>query len=250
MKEALLAEVIELAGCALQGGDFDDGCAVFFHPDAALGAVGTGGDFDRRAIHAQDGMVEAGDLRGIAFDVVTDKRAAETVGGGVGHAAVDERAVEEEDVTGFHNHGFDGCAVGQRDGDIGETPGGIGFDRAEQRPCVAAGDDLHTAVGFVAVIEGEPRGEAGAGLDAQVVVVLMEGLPTRTGGFEVEHGLDGEGFAPCEKREHAVDAGFEHPIEADLIPAVHVDHARVAFERVAAVEIDTAEVAVVGSGGA
>lgn len=231
-------------------GEFDDGGAIFFDPYAALSSIGAGGEFDGCAIHAQDGVVETGDLCGIAFDVMSDEGAAEAVGSGVGHTAMHERTVEEKDITRFHNHGFDGGTFGNGDGDIGEALGGVGFDGAQQRPVLAAGDDLHTAIGFVAVIKGEPCREAGAGLYAQVIIILMQGLSTRTSRFEVEHGLNGVWFASGEQGEHVVDAGVDHPIEADLIPTVHVDHTRVAFEWVVTGGVGTAEVAIIGSGGA
>jgi len=139
--------------------------------------------------------------------------------------------------------------IGQVDGDVGEALGGVGFGCAEEGPGVAVGDHAEAAVFFVAVVESEPGGDASAGLDAQVLLVLVEGLAAGAGRLEVEHGLHGEGFAAEHVGNTSIQAAVQHPVPAEFIPTVHVDHAGVFLERVVAVVVDTGGVAGVGAGG-
>ena len=114
---------------------------------------------------------------------------------------------------------------------------------------MAVGDHAEAAVFFITAVEGEPGGDAGAGLDAQVVLILVEGLATGAWWFEVEHGLHGEGFATEHVGHAGAQAAVQHPVPTESVPAVHVDHARVFLERVVAAEVDTGRVAGVGAGG-
>ena len=108
---------------------------------------------------------------------------------------------------------------------------------------MTVGHHLQTAIFLVAVVQGQPGGDADAWLHAQIVLVLVQGLAARAGRLEVEHCLDGEWLAPQQVGHAVPQPRVQHPLEADLIPAVHVDHAGVAFQRVPAVAIDAGRVA-------
>jgi len=97
---------------------------------------------------------------------------------------------------------------------------------------MAAGHELQAAVVLVAAVNGHPRGNAGSRLHAQVVVVLVERLAARARGLEIEHRLHGIGFPADEVHHRVPDALVEHPVQAGLVPAVHVDHARVLEQRI------------------
>ena len=68
---------------------------------------------------------------------------------------------------------------------------------------MAAGDDPHTAVLLVARVQGQPGRHARPRLGAQVKVVLVQRLPARPGGLEVEHGLHGQRLV-AQKRAQAL----------------------------------------------
>ncbi|HJR80749.1 MAG TPA: hypothetical protein VJ821_11800 [Anaerolineales bacterium] len=144
-----------------------------------------------------------------ALNVVTDERAAEAIGGRIGKAAMHQRSMEEQDVTGIHKDGLRRVPFRDGDGDVGEALGRIRRGCAEDGPMVAARHHLQTAVRLVTGIEREPSRQTGARLNAQIEVVLMQCLSPRARRFEIEHGLDGEGFnaeqrlSPCLRERRA-----------------------------------------------
>ena len=112
---------------------------------------------------------------------------------------MDERAVEEENVAGLHDHGDELRVVGKRQGDVGEALARIGSDRAEDRPVLAAGEDLEAAVLLVAAIERHPGGDARTRLHSQVVLILMDSLAACARRLEVQHRLHRERLQPVQK---------------------------------------------------
>ncbi len=113
---------------------------------------------------------------------------------------------------------------------------------------MAAGHHLQAAVLLVRRVQGQPGGHARAGLRAEVILVLMERLPARAGRLEVEHRLHRQRLLAQQGGEAPIQPGVQEPAEADRVPPVHVDHARVAAEGVVAAWIDAAEVARIGAG--
>ncbi len=128
----------------------------------------------------------------------------------------------------------------------------IGLHGTEQRQILGAGHKLETAVLLVARVQRHPRGHAGARLHAQIVLILVQGLATRAGRLEVEHGLHGKGFDAGQRRQPLVDALIEQPLERQIVPAMHLHHARVALERIdgpgEVVDIDAGRIAGVFAG--
>jgi hypothetical protein len=108
---------------------------------------------------------------------------------------------------------------------------------------MAAGGDLHAAVFLIAIIQRQPRRHARSRLHAQIVVVLMQRLAARPRRFEVEHRLYGKRFPAQESRQRTVDARIQHPAQRQLIPTVHVNHARVHLERISFMGGDAGEIA-------
>ena len=49
---------------------------------------------------------------------------------------------------------------------------------------MAAGDDTHAAIFFIAVVQSEPGGHAGARLRFEVEVILMQSLTARPAGLK------------------------------------------------------------------
>ena len=122
----------------------------------------------------------------------------------------------------------------------GEELGGVGRLGAGDVEGVGGGHDAHGAVFFVAVVDGDPGGHTGTGLDAEVEVVLVEVLPAGAGGFEVEHGLGRDGLVGEEIGEAVFEAFVEEVAEgegADVFVgmAVGVHHAGIAGEGVVGV---------------
>ena len=92
---------------------------------------------------------------------------------------------------------------------------------------MAAGDDIQAAVFLIDLVQGQPGGDAGPRLHAQVILILVQRLTARPRRFEVVHGLYGERLAAQNACQAAVDARVDHPAQADLIAAVGLHQARV-----------------------
>jgi len=76
--------------------------AVVLGPLAAGAAAVADLKFQRGTVHPQRGVVVRGHLAGVGPHVVPDERTPEPVGGRVRSAAVHQRTVEEQHVSGFH----------------------------------------------------------------------------------------------------------------------------------------------------
>ena len=202
---------------------------------AAGTAAGGGFFFDQGAIKADQGAIPVGDFDAALGDVVADETAAEASGGGVGAGAVDDGPIEKKDVASFQKHGYLAHVGGNFDmfgGEIFSVVGGLGADDIHAG---GLGDDGHGAVLFIAIIDGDPGGEAGAGGDAEVEIVLVEVLPAGAGGLEVEHGLGGHGFFAEEIAEDIGDAFVEQVFvgegsDGEVGAAMGVHHAGVVGE--------------------
>ena len=110
-----------------------------------------------------------------------------------------------------------------------------------------SGNHLEAAVFFVAVVQSQPGGDAGAWLYPQVELILMQSLAACAGRLEVEHRLHGEGFAPKQICHAIAQAAVQHPLQTEFIPAVHVDHAGIFLEGILAAGIDAGRVAGIGA---
>src|SRR5919197_5328636 len=211
-------------------------------PFTARAAAGALHQLDRAAVHAQRRVGPERTLAGVALDVVPDEGPAKAVAS-VRLAPVDERAVEEEDVARLHHHRYELLSLGQRHGDVGEALGRVRVDRAEDGPVLAPREHLETAVLLVARLERHPRRDARPRLYAQVVLVLVHRLASRSRRLEVQHRLHGERLEPAQQRRQRVrKPRLEQPIERDPVPPVHVDHARIALQRVVRGRIDADDV--------
>jgi hypothetical protein len=233
-------------------GHFNGKRTILFDPHATFPARFADAESDLAAVHAEHGVIVLRHLFGFTDDVVANQRATKAVAAGVGEAAVDELAIEEKDVPGLHHNRLNAHPLGDGHGDIREALGSICGHGAQQGHGVATGHHLHAAIGLVAVVEGQPGRHAGAWLHAQVVLVLVQGLAAGAGWFEVEHGLYGIRGDAENGAHDGVDALVDHPAQAGVVPAVHVDHARVLLEWVggvvvARVEGDAGEIAFVAA---
>ena len=133
-------------------------------------------DFNFRAIHAQDRMIPLGDGFGFTDDVMPDQGAAEAIGAAVGIAAVHQLSVEEEHIARLHDQRHRLVSSGQLDRVTGETYRGIRIDAAQDGYVVRARHNTQAAVFFIAAVNRHPGGDAGARVDAQIELILMQGL--------------------------------------------------------------------------
>ena len=90
----------------------------------------------------------------------------------------------------------------------------------------------------VAVVEGEPSGDAGSGLDPQVPLILVKRLSPRSGRLEVHHGLHRVGFPVEQFDELLAKTIVEHKRLARRVAPVHLHEPRVATEGIGAVAFD------------
>ena len=86
---------------------------------------------------------------------------------------------------------------------------------------------------LVAAIDRHPGGDTGAGVDAQIELILMQRLAAGARRLEVEHRLYGVGLAPEDVRHPLVEAGVNHPFQADFVKAMRLHHARILRQRIA-----------------
>lgn len=108
---------------------------------------------------------------------------------------------------------------------------------------MAAWHGLEAAVFFITIVKRHPGGDASSGLDAKVELILVQSLAARASRFEIQHRLDGQRLFAQQQPEYSAQARVNHPVETELIPTVHVDEARITFQRVIALHIYAAEVA-------
>ena len=100
----------------------------------------------------------------------------------------------------------------------------VGFNRGINRFVLAAFGEIHAAVFFIHVINGDPGAAEGVGVGGNVVGVLMPALAGLAGGFGEEHGLEGEDVGADEDFEDVDDARVEEEAFVDGEVAVeHVD---------------------------
>ena len=116
----------------------------------------------------------------------------------------------------------------------------IGFLRAGDFQVLGAGYDGQRAVFVVALIDRQPRRDAGAGFDAQIIVVLMQRLAARARGLEVEHRLRQQRLFADQLIEDRADVRIQrcaHRERADgqLALLVGMHHARKTVQRIAAI---------------
>ena len=90
---------------------------------------------------------------------------------------------------------------------------------------MAARHDLHAAVFFITAIERHPRSHAGAGLYAQIVLILVERLASGPWRLKVKHRLHRIGFGVQKCGHTRVQPAVNHPLQTEFIPTMHVDHA-------------------------
>jgi hypothetical protein len=81
-------------------------------------------------------------------------------------------------------------------------------------------------------------------------LVLVQRLAARPRRLEVNHGLHGVRLRAEQGREVVAEARVDHPLQARVVPVVHVDHAREALQRIGVRDVDAVEVAGIGPGGA
>src|SRR5579862_2647979 len=112
-------------------GDFHRGAAIDLAPDTAWAGNIVHFDLYLGAVHAVHRLVEAAHLFGVAHDIVADQGPPEAPLAGIRVAAVDDGAVEEEHIAGFHDHRADGHPLWDWHGDIGEAGFGVGALNAE-----------------------------------------------------------------------------------------------------------------------
>ncbi len=160
---------------------FEDGdrLAIAIDPDAAGSAVLADAEVNFVAIHAQNRMIMLRDGLRLADDVMSDHGAAEAISAAIGVAAVRQLPVEEERISGRHDQ-RDWLETGRQFHRIvDETDVSIGIDCAENRNVVRPRYDKETTVFFVAAVDRHPGGDAGARLDAQIELILMQRLTAR-----------------------------------------------------------------------
>ncbi len=181
--------------------------------------------------------VSAGDFLAVARDIMGDQRTAETVAAGVGRGTVNQAAVEEQHVAGFHValHGLH--PRGNRNVFGRKRDGRVGLLRAGDVFPMGAGNDAHPAVPGVHIVHRQPGRHAGAGLDPQVEIVLVQFLAPRSGGLEVEHGLNACRLLAEQAAQDGVQARVQQEVTGDLahLPigmVMRVHHARIKGQRI------------------
>src|SRR5438552_1335983 len=107
-------------------------------------------------------------------DVVTDERPPEAVATHVGVAAMDDGAVEEEDISGGHEDRLRCEVTGNRNRYVREAYAGVRLLGAEDGQISASGNDAHAPVLLVAGVECQPGGHTSPRLDPQVELVLVK----------------------------------------------------------------------------
>ncbi len=146
---------------------------------------------------------------------------------------MDQRAVEEQHVAGLHIRGHRLHALGRVDQVGGEALGQVGLVGADQVDLVRTGHDHEAAVFRIHAIDGGPGGDAGAGGDFEVEIVLVQGLAARAGGLEVEHALAGDRFLAEQLPQHVAHMRIEHHAPGPVVEAVGMDHPGVSCQGIA-----------------
>ena len=88
---------------------------------------------------------------------------------------------------------------------------------------MASGYYLQTAVLLIAVIKRHPGCDASSRLNTQIKLVLVQGLSSRPSWLEVKHRLDSERLLAEKLLKYRAQTLVNHPVKADLVPAVHMD---------------------------
>ncbi len=119
----------------------------------------------------------------------------------------------------------------------GEVEVGVGRLGALDGVVASLRHQHHAAVVLVAAVNREPRGQAGAGLDAKVEVVLVEVLPAAAGRLEVEHALRRQRCLAHQGGQRPLDAFIKHvshgqQADGSVHMLVWVHHARITRQRV------------------
>ena len=140
---------------------------------------------------------------------MADESSSESVLAAIHVGTVDHAAVEEQAVALLHD-GRDRLRSWRQRGFV-IAPLLLAqawhFHLADHRQVFVARHQHHAAVLLVDVVEGQPGRHAGARLNQQEHVVLMEVLPTGSGRLEVDHRLNRVRLRAGKRREMALGAG-------------------------------------------